>query len=144
MKRAISRANKAQQAYQDRARELGCVVCRHMGWWQPNETQIHHRNIGDLHGQKQLGQDAVVAMCAYHHQGVPRVGQQEAEMRELWGPSFALHPRDFREWTYDVLPGYGRGTEAWQRYQDELLGDMTKKHGHVSYLGQVKDSQGEP
>jgi len=111
----------AQQDYQDRARALGCVVCKRMGYWQPNETQIHHRNLGDLHGQKQLGQHAVVAMCAYHHQGILRPGHSADAMRELWGPSFALTPRDFRQWTYDVLPGYGRGTEAWQRWQDEQL-----------------------
>jgi len=92
-----------------------------MGWKQPNRTTLHHRNIGDLHGQKQIGQHAVVAMCDWHHQGIPKVGMQEADMRELWGPSFQLHARDFRVWTDDQLPGYTRGTEGWQKYQDELL-----------------------
>lgn len=114
-------ATKAEQSYQDAARALGCVVCRRMGWAQPNETQIHHRNTGDLHGQKQLGQDCVVALCAWHHMGTPCPPWQRDEMREAWGPSFAASPRDFREWTADVLPGYGRGTEAWQKLQDEYL-----------------------
>lgn len=119
---------REQQAYQDAARELGCVVCRYRmakgmqrvgdfcGW-----TQIHHRNLGDYHGQKQLGQDAVVALGAWHHDGVLPFGVSSNEMRERYGPSFK-HAADFREWTYDALPGYGRGTEAWQKYQDELLG----------------------
>jgi hypothetical protein len=121
MRRAIKAATRIEQSYQDAARALGCVVCLRMGWTQPNETHIHHRNVGDLHGQKQLGQDCVVAMCAYHHEGVPLAGMQQDEMRESWGPSYKLHARDFREWTQDQLPGYGRGTEAWQKYQDEEL-----------------------
>ena len=43
-------------------------------------------------------------------------------MREAFGPSFAAHARDFRVWTADVLPGMGIGTEAWQAYQNTLLG----------------------
>jgi hypothetical protein len=115
-------ATKAQAAYQDRARELGCVVCRFRQQRQPNETHLHHRNFNDWHGAKQLGQDAVVAMCAWHHDGRLVEGYSTDDMREMYGPSFK-HAADFREWTYDALPGYGRGTEAWQKYQDELLGD---------------------
>src|SRR5688500_15873213 len=114
-------ATKAQQSYQDAARDLGCVVCLFRKQRQPNETHIHHRNVGDYHGQKQLGQDAVVAMCAWHHDGWLIEGYSTDAMREAFGPSFK-HAADFREWTYDALPGYGRGTEAWQVYQDELLG----------------------
>ena len=114
-------ATKVQQDYQDRARALGCVVCRFRGQPQVGATEIHHRNGGDQHGQKQLGQDAVVALCEYHHRGVPIWGWGDDEMREEYGPSFALHARDFRAWTADVLPNMGRGTAAWQAYQDELL-----------------------
>jgi hypothetical protein len=130
MRRAIARANKTQQAYQDRARELGCVVCRfriasgmqNATLGQCGETHLHHRNIGDYHGQKQLGQEAVVALGAWHHDGVLQEGQTNDSMRETYGPSFK-HAADFREWTMDVLPGYGRGTEAWQAYQDEIMGE---------------------
>lgn len=116
-------ATKAEQAYQDRARELGCVVCRFRGHEQVGATEIHHRNLDDKHGQRQLGQSAVVALCEYHHRGLPLWGWGDDEMREAYGPSFALHARDFRTWTDDVLPGYpGRGTERWQAYQNELLG----------------------
>lgn len=128
MRRAIKAATKAEKSYQDRARELGCVVCRYriaMGMQaesdgQCGDTHIHHRNVGDYHGQKQLGQHAVVALGGWHHDGVLRDGWSTDDMREVYGPSFK-HAADFREWTYDALPGYGRGTEAWQRFQDELL-----------------------
>jgi hypothetical protein len=129
MRRAIKPATRAEQSYQDACRALGCVVCRfriahgmqdardgQCGW-----THIHHRNTGDLHGQKQLGQGAVVAMGGWHHDGVLFFGETNESMRERFGPSFAATPRDFRVWTDDVLPGYGRGTGAWQVYQDELL-----------------------
>ena len=125
MRRAIKSATKAEQSYQDRARSFGCVVCRFRiaaGMQREDDycgvTHIHHRNIGDYHGQKQLGQDAVVALGAWHHDGVPMWGMSDDEMREVYGPSFKF-AADFREWTYDVLPGMGRGTEAWQRYYDE-------------------------
>lgn len=114
-------ATKAEQAYQDAARELGCVVCRFRGQPQAGSTEIHHRNLDDKHGQRQLGQSHVVALCSWHHRGVPWWGHSDEEMREEYGPSFALTPRDFRAWTADVLPGMGRGTEAWQAYQNTLL-----------------------
>lgn len=115
-------ATKAEQAYQDAARELGCVVCRFRGHEQVGATEIHHRNLDDKHGQRQLGQSFVVALCSWHHRGVPWWGYSDEEMRDEYGPSFASTPRDFRAWTADVLPDMGRGTEAWQEYQDILLG----------------------
>lgn len=114
-------ATKSQQAYQDAARSLGCVVCRFRGHGQAGHTEIHHRNLDDKHGQKQLGQDAVVSLCSWHHRGIPLWGWGDEEMRDSFGPSFTLHARDFRVWTADVLPDMGRGTEAWQRYQDSIL-----------------------
>lgn len=116
---------RPQQAYQDAARELGCVVCRFRGQRQAGRTEIHHRTLDDKHGQRQLGQDFVVALCAWHHRGVllPQYPTEEL-MREAFGPSFALHARDFRVWTADVLPDIGRGTEAWQWYQNRLLEAM--------------------
>ena len=117
---------KAEQAYQDRARSFDCVVCRFRmahGMQSANDgqcgaTHIHHRNFNDWHGAKRLGQHAVVALCAWHHDGVPLWGWGDDEMREIYGPSFK-YANDFREWTYNVLPGMGRGTEAWQRYYDK-------------------------
>jgi hypothetical protein len=80
-------------------------------------VRIHHWNIGELHGQKQIGQHAVVAMG--DHQGIPLPGKNERAMYALFGPSFQEQAREFRMWTLDALPG--RGTEAWQACQDQLL-----------------------
>lgn len=124
-------ANKAEASYQDAVRALGvCVVCefrRRHGMLSPTEPvpgalHLHHRNLGDMHGAKQLGQHAVVLLCDYHHDDkFCFFGWSPDEMREVYGPSFGFHARDFRAWTQDVLPGFGRGTEAWQRFQDQLL-----------------------
>jgi len=127
MRRAIKAATKPEQAYQDAARALGCVVCRwrHAAGLQLGigcgPVRIHHRNIGDLHGQKQIGQHAVVAMGDWHHQGIPMPGKNARAMYAIYGPSFQEQAREFRMWTLDALPGLGRGTEAWQAYQDQLL-----------------------
>ena len=125
MKRGIKSETKAEQAYQAEAREFGCVVCAYrlanglQTRGQCGATEIHHRNTGDLHGQKQLGQHAVVALCEYHHQGLPNWGWGDDEMREEYGPSFKFG-RDFREWTADCFPDWPeRGTAAWQRWYDE-------------------------
>lgn len=128
MRRAIKAATKAEDAYQKAARGLRCVVCRwrvaaglqrERLWCGP--VRIHHRNIGDLDGQKQIGQHAVVAMGDWQHQGIPLPGKNERAMYALFGPSFQEQAREFRMWTLDALPGLGRGTEAWQAYQYQLL-----------------------
>ncbi len=127
MRRAIKAPTRAEQEYQDAARALGCVVCL----WRIKHgmqreilcgpTHIHHRNVGDKHGQKQIGQHAVVALGAWHHAGVVLPGWTSFQMLDAFGPSFAAHARYFRAWTADVLPDSGLGTEAWQAFQDELL-----------------------
>lgn len=129
MRRAIASATKSQAEYQDAARRLGCVVCRFRAarGMQPADkqcgpTQIHHRNLGDLHGQPQLGQDEVVAMGAWHHDGDQLPGQSRDQMRARFGPSFKHHAREFRAWTAEVLgDGAARGTAGWQQYQDRLI-----------------------
>lgn len=134
LRRAIGSPTRAQQAYHDAARALGCVVCRYRiaaglqreRFGQCGATQVHHRNLGDLHGQRQLGHDSIVSLGAWHHDGDQMPGRSRDQMRAAYGPSFKHHARDFRAWTDDVLPGYGRGTEAWQRWQDELLAKLRR------------------
>lgn len=127
MRRAIGSPTRVQQAYHDACRPLVCVVClfriqrglQASVWCGPG--QLHHRNLDDLHGQRQLGHDAVVMLGAWHHDGDQLTGKSRDAMRAIYGPSYKHHARDFRTWTADVLPGYGRGTEAWKRWMDEEL-----------------------
>ncbi len=60
-------------------------------------------------------------MGDWHHQGIPLPGKNERAMYALFDTSFQEQAREFRMWTLDALPGLGRGTEAWQGYQDQLL-----------------------
>lgn len=130
-RRSTGTPTKAEAAYIERAKALGCVVCRYRiengmqdeKWGQCGATHYHHRNFNDWHGGKRLGHAFGVALGAWHHDGRLELGNGSEAMRDMFGPSFK-HAADFREWTADVLPGYGRGTEAWQRYQDELMGEV--------------------
>jgi hypothetical protein len=130
VRRAIGSPTRVQQQYHDAARELGCIICLfriRRGMQHAigcGVTHIHHRNLGDLHGQKQLGHDSIVVLGAWHHDGVVLPNRTIAQMRDEFGPSYAHHAKDFRAWTADVLPGYGRGTEAWQRLMDEELAKL--------------------
>jgi hypothetical protein len=118
--RAIGNPTKAQQAYQDDARALGCMACRlRKNKYQAGVTEIHHRTIGDCHGQKQLGHSEVVALCSWHHRGVTFPGMTIMGMRDRYGASYAHHKRDFVEWLQDTLGE--RSTAALQRFQDALL-----------------------
>ncbi len=118
--RAIGNPTKVQQAHQDAQREHGCAAC----YLRKNKRQcgpvrIHHRNIGDMHGQKQLGQEYTVALGDWHHQGIPIEGRSLEQMRDEFGPSLHHHKRDFVEWIQDNLGE--RSTAALQRYQDSFL-----------------------
>lgn len=118
--RAIGSPTKAEQAQQDAQRAHGCAACHlRRNQTQAGVTEIHHRTTGDMHGQKQLGHDATVALCSYHHRGVTFPGFTQILMRERFGPSLALHKRDFVEWIQDVLGE--RSTAALQAWQDEQI-----------------------
>lgn len=124
MKRACGPPNKAQKRYQEALCDLGCACCHYrilqgMQGHQAGATHVHHRNLNDHHGQKQLGQDFVVGMCEWHHEGICLPGYTIEQMTKAFGPSFMRQPKEFRAWTTDAIGG--RGTEAWQTYQDGLL-----------------------
>jgi len=145
MRRTIRPANKLEAAYQEAARGLGCVICRHLmeiGRLSPKAgqcgaTRIHHRNMGDLHGQKQLGQHAVVALGDWHHDGIPPMFWGDAEAEGIYGPSFKF-AKPFRAWTAELFPEIpGRGTEVWQAVQDRMLIEQ----GFGDLVDAVRDQQ---
>ena len=118
--RAIGSPSRAEQAHQDLQRAHGCAACRLRGnRQQPGPTEIHHRTTGDLHGQKQLGHGETVALCSFHHRGVLWPGFDSEAMREAFGPSYALHKRDFLRWIQDNLGE--RSTAALQAWQDAQI-----------------------
>jgi hypothetical protein len=118
--RAIGNPTVAQQAHQDAQRADGCAACHlRKNKFQAGVTEIHHRTIGDLHGQKQLGQDFTVALCSWHHRAEPLAGVTLTAMRDRYGPSLAAHKRDFVVWLQDTLGE--RSTAALQAWQDERI-----------------------
>lgn len=120
MYRAIGSPTAEQQRHQDAQRAHGCAACHlRKNRNQGGVTEIHHRTCGDLAGQKQLGQDHTCALCSWHHRSVPLPGMQAEAMRDAYGPSLALHKRDFVEWLQDVLGE--RSTAALQKFQDHAI-----------------------
>ena len=130
--RAIGAPTKAEQAHQDAQRADGCAMCRLMGL-KFNEdalrtmglspcgpTRVHHRTIGDKHGQKQIGQHATVALADWHHQGVLMESLPTIDaMRDRFGPSLAHHKRAFLDVIADNLGS--RSTQALQDFQDARI-----------------------
>lgn len=131
-RRAIGSPTKEQQAHQDAQRAHGCAMCRLLGFsfrglpegMSPcGKTEIHHRTVGDLHGQLQLGHDSTVALGAWHHRGelLPLRPTVDA-MRDKFGPSFALHKRAFLDVIGDNIGE--RSTAALQAWQErEIYGE---------------------
>lgn len=118
--RAIGSPTKVQQAHQDAQRAHGCATCHlRRNRRACGHVRIHHRTVGDLHGNKQLGQDATVALGDWCHQGVPLEGRTVDQMRTEFGPSLHHHKRAFLEELQDVLGE--RSTAALQRWQDQQI-----------------------
>lgn len=124
MRRGRSTGNptKAQQAMQDAQRADGCAMCLLLGFSRDEcgPVRVHHRTVGDLHGNKRLGQDYTVGLGDWHHQGVlmhhlPTVDA----MRDRFGPSLHHHKRAFLDVLADHLGE--RSTAALQQFQDDRI-----------------------
>ena len=108
-----------QQRHQDAQRAHGCAMCHLRGNGQAGATEIHHLTTGDLHGQKQRGQDFTVGLCSWCHRGIPMPFCQERDMRRIHGPSFALHKKSFMDELWRKLGE--RSMEALMRYQNSRI-----------------------
>jgi Recombination enhancement, RecA-dependent nuclease len=58
---------KAEKAHLNRVAELGCCVCRRIGYG-PTPAEIHHPRRGTGMGQRASNMDAL-PMCPEHHRG---------------------------------------------------------------------------
>jgi hypothetical protein len=97
-------------------RERGCVACMMAALYpQCGPTEIHHLTIGDKHGAPRLGHDFTVGLGAWHHRGVVlEEVPLETHMEVMYGPSFAVTPKAFRN-------EYGDGARLLE-YQNETIG----------------------
>ena len=76
-------------------REIGCIPCRlKHGHYRPAEC--NHLLNGN--GGYRLGHDETVPECLWHHRGIPDAGIDSRAMKQTFGPSRALHKREFREY----------------------------------------------
>lgn len=78
-------------------KEMGCMIARLRGLeWVG--TDIHHLLTTGLHGNgKRRGDEFTIALNPYSHAGKPFNGWSVDECREMFGPSYALHAREFRD-----------------------------------------------
>jgi hypothetical protein len=71
---------KAQKAFQDRVRALGCIVCHGEGVDSP--CDLHHL----LRGSRRIGEDSVIGLCPMHHRS--GVNTDEFVSRHPWRREF--------------------------------------------------------
>ena len=123
MKRRIGRATREEQAKQDRQREHGCAVCRVLELSIAcGPVEIHHRTIGDLHGNPQLGHDCTVGLGSWHHRGVILPGYTGETMRLAFGPSLASSKRAFLDLMQELFGE--RSTQPLQDWQDAQIQEV--------------------
>ncbi len=74
-------STKAENRYMNRVAELGCVVCRMLGYGS-TPAQLHHVREGQ--GMAQRAQNwLVIPLCPEHHQGKTGVHGDRSAMRQL-------------------------------------------------------------
>lgn len=117
MRRSIPKCTAAQQARQDAARAIGCIVCRDLFSHLPESqrlqcgwTEIHHMNSGG----RNRGQDFTVALGSWHHRAVVLDGWGLRKMVDVFGASLARGSKTFHA-------EFGSDDELLAR-QNELIG----------------------
>lgn len=83
-------------------KDIGCIVARLRGLgFVPCE--VHHLT-GGLHGQRRQGHAFTVGLSPWSHRGDwQSVAPSKEYARMVYGPSYALEPRAFREAYPDAL-----------------------------------------
>jgi hypothetical protein len=101
--RSTSSPTIAHQRRFDAIKDAGCVVAwlRGLGW---TPADVHHLTLGGKHGQRRMGHEYTVGLNPWSHRGVAFNGLTVEECRDMFGPSYVLEPRAFREiYPDDVL-----------------------------------------
>jgi hypothetical protein len=96
VKHSTGKPTKAEQSRLDAIHAMPCLACEieaHM-FPQPNRTEAHH--LVDKGTRKHSGGHlATIPLCGWHHRGEPEGTLYRSEMKTLYGPSIALHKREF-------------------------------------------------
>lgn len=94
MQHSTGKPTKAEQLRLDRIHAMPCGPCVKEKIAQPSRTEAHH--LTDKGTRKHSGgHDATIPMCGWHHRGERVEYMSSREMRLVYGPSLALHKREF-------------------------------------------------
>lgn len=94
MNHSTKKPTQAQAWRLEALASMPCKACQIEEVPQPSRTEIHH--IVDKGYRKHSGgHDATLPLCGWHHRGEPKQGFSSVLMRGYYGPSLALHKRDF-------------------------------------------------
>lgn len=94
MSHSTGTPTKAQAARMAAIKRMQCKACCQESMPQPFPTEVHH--LVDKGTRKHSGgHDSTIPLCAWHHRGEITYPLTGREMKELHGPSFALHKRSF-------------------------------------------------
>jgi len=86
------RPTKAERKRMQDIVESGCCACRSDDGLSLWPVEVHHL----LDGGTRRGHRFTVALCYFHHRGIPPQGMKAKEATAKFGPSLALDGRAFR------------------------------------------------
>lgn len=105
MRHSTVKPTKAEQLRLDAIHAMGCIACELEAGWakvrketpldQPLPTEAHH--LVDKGTRKHSGGHmATLPLDGWHHRGELLYPHSQREMKQLYGPSLALHKREFK------------------------------------------------
>lgn len=90
--RSIPAPTKDEKRRMSAILEIGCVCCIMDGHESIYPVEVHHL----LDGGVRIGHSATIAVCSWHHRGVPPSGFNQNGATRLIGPSLALDGKLFK------------------------------------------------
>lgn len=103
------RMSATERAHVERVKATPCLACRIEGQQAAPYSEAHHL----LSGGRRIGHMATIALCAWHHRGVPLGGWTVRETRAELGPSLMDGSKAFRA-------RYGTDTELLEMQRQML------------------------
>ena len=95
--RRTEKPTAADLARFEQIRAIGCIACMRGLGRGYGCTEVHHLLVGGKHGQRRRGHEYTIGLCGWHHQGSRPHGMHERDGRKVYGPSYKLHARAFRQ-----------------------------------------------
>lgn len=104
---------------------IGCVLCIMEGAFR-GESRLgewcDYHHCDDESGQNH---DRGYGNCPWHHTGRPKNWLSQAAMKEQYGPSLKLHPKEYREryGTEQEILDYQN--KLYKAYEESIIGGPT-------------------